>query len=249
MTDSLATAPERLLAATRAGGGHPTVRPKDAASLILLDRSRKVPRVLMGLRHPDHRFMPNVFVFPGGRVEAADRSMPVFGTLDTDSERRLLSGVQRPSPVRARALAAAAIRETFEETGLLLGTTDAGAPEVPGPDWQAFAEHGVYPNLESLTFVMRAITPPGRTKRFDTRFFAADVTDVAARVEGVAGPHAELVELRWMTLAETAKQNLPSITRVVLEEIGARLEAGLSRRPPVPFYSMRHGRFVRAMLD
>ncbi|GGF55890.1 NUDIX hydrolase [Azorhizobium oxalatiphilum] len=227
----------------------PNLRPRDAASLILVDRSRKAPRVLMGRRHPGHRFMPDVFVFPGGRVEASDRAMPVFGMLDGDSERRLMTRVQRPSPLRARALAAAAIRETFEETGLMLGTTEAGPPDVPSEDWQAFATHGVYPNLESLTFMMRAITPPRRIKRFDTRFFLADVSEVAARVEGVAGPDAELVELRWLTLPETEKLELPNITRIALRELAARLEARMPRRLPVPFYTMRHGTHVRAELD
>lgn len=228
---------------------HPNVRPRDAASLILVDRSGKTPRILMGLRHPSHRFMPNVFVFPGGRVEACDRAMPVFGTLDTDSERRLMAGVQRPSLGRARAVAAAAIRETYEETGLLIGTTDAGAPEAPAGEWQAFATHGVFPNLEALTFVLRAITPPRRPKRFDTRFFIADVADVGARVEGMVGPQSELIELRWLTIAETEAAELPPITRVVLQEVGARMEAGLRRRDPVPFYSMRRGRFIRTLLD
>lgn len=228
---------------------HPNVRPRDAASLILVDRSGKTPRILMGLRHPSHRFMPNVFVFPGGRVEASDRAMPVFGTLDGDSERRLMAGVQRPTVSRARALGAAAIRETFEETGLLIGTTEAGAPEAPEGDWQAFATHGVYPNLEALTFVLRAITPPRRPKRFDTRFFIANVNDVAARVEGMVGPQSELIELRWLTIAETEAAELPAITRVVLQEVGARMEAGLRRRDPVPFYTMRRGRFVRTLLD
>lgn len=249
MTDSSPDLAQRLTDAERLRQDTPNLRPRDAASLILLDRSRKVPRVLMGLRHPGHRFMPNVFVFPGGRVEASDRAMPVFGMLDSDSERRLMSQVQRPSPMRARALAAAAIRETFEETGLMLGTTEAGAPEAPTEDWHPFAAHGVYPNLEQLSFVMRAITPPRRVRRFDTRFFLADVTDVAARVEGVAGPDAELVELRWLTLADAAKLQLPTITRTVLQEVSNRLEARFPQRLPVPFYSVRHGKFVRALLD
>ncbi len=253
MTAPAMTAPapdlaERLTEAERRRD-HPNVRPRDAASLILVDRSRKAPRVLLGLRHADHRFMPSVFVFPGGRVETCDRAMPVYGTLDADSERRLMAQVQRPSALRARALAAAAIRETFEETGLLLGTTDAGSPEAPAGEWRAFSEHGVFPNLESLTFVARAITPPRRPKRFDTRFFLADASDVAARVDGMVGPQSELTELRWLTLAETEALELPTITRVVLQEVGARIEAGLPRRAPVPFYSMPRSRFVRALLD
>lgn len=227
----------------------PNVRPKDAASLVLLDRSGKQPRVLMGLRHPGHRFMPNVFVFPGGSVELTDKAMPVHGVLDTDSERRLGQHVSRPSATRGRALAAAAIREMYEETGLMLGTTEAGAPEVPAESWKMFGEKGVFPDLEALTFVFRAITPPRRPKRFDTRFFVADVNAICATVEGMVGPSSELIETRWLTFAETEKAELPAITRVILEELHTRLDAGFRRGLPVPFYSMHRGRFVRVALD
>jgi len=239
---------QRLTAAERRQDW-PNVRPSDAAALILLDRSGKQPRVLMGLRHPGHRFMPNVFVFPGGRMEASDRNMPVFGMLDADSDRRLQQSVSRASASRPRALAAAAIREMYEETGLLVGTKEAGAPVCPADSWKAFEEHALFPNLESLTFVLRAITPPRRPKRFDTRFFTADISAVNAKVEGMVGPESELIETRWLTFAETEKAELPTITRVILDEVQARLEAGFGSRLPVPFYSMHHGRFVRAVLD
>ena len=106
---------------------------------ILLDRSKRKPKDLMGRRHPGHKFLPGVFVFPGGRVAPADRVMVAAGTLDPLVERRLMQRVQRPSLQRARAMAMAAIRETFEETGLLLGSRDFGAPEAPadGPSTDA----------------------------------------------------------------------------------------------------------------
>src|SRR4051794_18484273 len=111
------------------------VRPKDAATLILIDRTAKKPKVLMGRRHAGHKFMPGKFVFPGGRIEPGDRRMVATGALHPRIEDRLLARVQRPTSQRARALALAAIRETFEETGLLLGTTEFRAPDVavPGP--------------------------------------------------------------------------------------------------------------------
>ena len=117
----------------------PNVTPKDAATLILIDRTRKTPKLLMGRRHEGHKFMPGKYVFPGGRIEAWDRRMVAAGALDPKVEERLMARVQRPTASRARALALAAIRETFEETGLLLGTTEHGAPEIEieGP-WGAF---------------------------------------------------------------------------------------------------------------
>ncbi|WP_231711046.1 NUDIX hydrolase [Xanthobacter dioxanivorans] len=165
----------------------PNVRPNDAATLILIDRKGKSPRVLMGRRHPKLKFMPGVFVFPGGRLEKADRAMPVYGVLDPDSERRLMTRVQRPTLTRARGLAAASIREMYEETGLLIGTRELGAPEAPSTDWSVFEERGVFPDLGALTYVARAITPPRRPRRFDTRFFAADAGAVCDEVPGLVG--------------------------------------------------------------
>jgi 8-oxo-dGTP pyrophosphatase MutT (NUDIX family) len=132
----------------------PNVRPSDAATLIILDRSGPAPRVLMGRRHPGHKFMPGKFVFPGGRIEDGDRRMNVTGSLSEACEARLMARVQRPSMGRARALALAAIRETFEETGLAFGSKEFGAPDNPPPGpWTEFAAHGVYPDLEAVTFI------------------------------------------------------------------------------------------------
>src|SRR5919112_285012 len=123
---------DRLTSAER-DRGFPNVRPRDAATLIIIDRTSRTPKVLMGRRHAGHKFMPGKFVFPGGRIELGDRSMPVAGALHARAEQALMARVQRPSVQRCRALALAAIRETFEETGLLLGTKEHGAPEtVPG---------------------------------------------------------------------------------------------------------------------
>lgn len=227
----------------------PNVRPSDAATMIILDRSGKVPKVLMGKRHPGHKFMPGKFVFPGGRVDPEDRRMAAAGALDQACEQRLMARVVRPTAARARALGLAAIRETFEETGLLFGTAEHGAPtNAPGGVWSDFAARGIYPDLESLTFVARAITPPRRPKRFDTRFFTVDAAQAAAKVEGVVGPDSELVEIVSVTFEEALRLDLPTITQVILKEIAARLDAGFGRHLPVPFYWEKNGAFVREAL-
>jgi 8-oxo-dGTP pyrophosphatase MutT (NUDIX family) len=226
--------------------GHANIRPKDAATLMILDHSGATPKILMGRRHPGHKFMPNKFVFPGGRIEPCDRQMPVAGVLDRHVEDRLMRRVTRPSIAKARALALAAIRETFEETGLLLGTKEFGAPQAPaGSPWEAFAAHGVHPTLEGMHFIARATTPPQRPRRFDTRFFVCQRTSVAHTVEGMVGENSELIDLAWVTLAETADMELPVITRVVLEELGHALEAGFSPHRPVPYYLEKNRKFIR----
>jgi 8-oxo-dGTP pyrophosphatase MutT (NUDIX family) len=227
---------------------HPNLRPRDAATLILLDRAGPVPKVLMGRRHDSHKFMPGKFVFPGGRVERYDGRMPAVGQLAAEVETRLLRGVQRPSAVKARAFALAAVRETCEETGVLLGRHRDVAPIVPAESWRAFAEASIYPDLTCLHFVARAITPPRRARRFDTRFFAADAEAIGHRIDDIVGAHTELVELVWVPIEEAKHLDLPTITQVVLDELQRRTAAGLGPELPVPFYRMRRGRFTREML-
>ena len=224
---------------------HPVMRPKDSASLIILDRGGAEPKVLLGRRHEGHAFMPGRLVFPGGRVEAADARMPSASELDPQAVAKLMQGA---SARKARALALAAIRETFEETGLMLGVKRDPPPAAPGDMWSAFAVAGIYPDLAALQFVGRAITPPGLSRRFDTRFFAVDAQAITYRTDGIVGPQAELVELLWAPLAGTQELGLHTITAVILEELEARAAAGMGHGLPVPCYRMKNRRFVRELL-
>jgi len=226
----------------------PNLRPKDAATLILIDHSAPIPKVLLGKRHHGHKFLPGKYVFPGGGLEPADQRMPTARPLEHHAEQRLMRAVKRPSAIKARALALAALRETYEETGLLLGAPATGASEVPPGPWAAFGQAHILPDLAAIHFVARAITPPRRPKRFDTRFFAADAGAIARRVDGMIGPEAELVELVWMPIDEARHLDVPAITAVVLEELEERIAAGLGHDLPVPFYQMLHRRFVRELL-
>jgi 8-oxo-dGTP pyrophosphatase MutT (NUDIX family) len=226
----------------------PNLRPKDAATLILMDHSGPVPKVLLGKRHHGHKFMPGKYVFPGGGVEPADQTMTVARPLDRHAEQCLMRAVKRASPVKARALALAAIRETYEETGLLLGAPTSDPSVAPPGPWAAFTRAQVLPDLAAIHFVARAVTPPRRPKRFDTRFFAADTNAIALRIDGMIGPDAELVELVWMPIAQARQLDMPAITAVVLEELEMRIAAGLGHDLPVPFYQMLHRQFVRVLL-
>ncbi|WP_420102512.1 NUDIX hydrolase [Bosea sp. (in: a-proteobacteria)] len=225
------------------------LKPKDAATMLIIDRSLVRPKVLMGKRHAGHKFMPGKYVFPGGRLDEGDRRMVATGAVPQVCEDRLLKRVQRPSLGKARALALAAIRETFEETGLLFGSDEFGAPEAAPPgSWSEFAAHGVFPDLSAVTFVARAVTPPRRPKRFDTRFFTIDASAVAKTVEGVVGPDSELVDLVWVDFDEARELDLPTITKVIIQEVEARIEAGFGPWLPVPFYWEKRGSFVREEL-
>lgn len=217
----------------------PNVRPRDAATLIILDHSGGQPKVLLGRRHDSHKFMPGKFVFPGGRVERGDHVMSAAKPLHSEIEDKLAARLRRPAPRLARALALAAIRETFEETGLALGVSER-APPAPAGAWARFAATNVTPALDGLDFIARAITPPHRPKRFDTRFLVADAELIRHQEPGLVGPEAELVELVWMALEEAASLDMPAITRIVLKELAAAMRGGLAKNRPRPFFYERN---------
>ena len=228
----------------------PAPRPRDAATLILIDRSGPVPKVLLGRRHRGHVFMPGKYVFPGGRVEPHDRHVPVVGRLDPAIEQKLMRHVSRPSRDKARGLAVAAIREVFEETGLLVGrkVEDAPAPVPADGPIDPFAAAGARPDLSGLHLIARAITPPGRPRRFDARFFAADAELIVHQVDGVVHPEAELVELTWLPVAQARELDIPPVTKRVLTELEARVAAGFGHELPVPFYRVLRKKFTCVML-
>jgi len=130
----------------------------------------------------------------------------------------------------------------------VLGVPTTETVKVPAGPWSGFAEAKILPDLSALRFIGRAITPPGRVRRFDARFFTLDANAIAHRVEGVTGPEAELVELVWMPLTDAKQLDMPAVTGVMLEELDARIADGFGHDLPVPFYSMPRGRFKRELL-
>ncbi|HYC57719.1 MAG TPA: NUDIX hydrolase [Candidatus Binatia bacterium] len=218
MTDKLPDPPSHVPRAA--------IRPKDAATLILVRRDGPVPRILMGQRSRGHVFMPDKWVFPGGRVDPADVRAPAAAELAPLVERRLAEGNVRR---RARAFALAAVRETFEETGLVVGAAGTLHGRVPA-SWSVYASHGAAPDLSRFAYVARAITPPHRPRRFDARFFYAHAEEVLLDDR----PHAsgqELLHVEWFGLDEAEKLDLPSVTRFVIGEVRRRL-AGEENEPP-----------------
>ena len=215
---------------------HPQVqRPKDSATLILVRRDGPHPRVLMGQRSGGHAFMPNKYVFPGGRLDAADARVTPAHDLHPATLAKLMARMHgRPSAARARGLATAAVRETWEETGLLFG--------------RARIEDA--PDLSGLTLFMRAITPPGRTRRYDSRFFVADAGAVSNRDAPHHDGGGELLTLSWLTLDEIAGLDLPLITIDALNRLKPFLDRG--ELPPADcpasFQHFRANRWVEEAL-
>jgi len=229
-------------------GAGKSQRPRDAATLVIVDTTTGEPRLLMGRRRASQVFMPNKVVFPGGRVDDGDRHLPSASELaDCEQAKLLLEMKGYPSALRARALAMAALRETFEETGMIIGCPiPAQADE--GERTSPFSEHGVHPALGELCLFARAITPPGRTRRYDTRFFCVSAGAVTREVPA---PDDELRDVSWFSIADTSGLDLPPITRVIIEDLSDRLEAGPlgPLASSIPFYHQRHGSFRRELLS
>jgi 8-oxo-dGTP pyrophosphatase MutT (NUDIX family) len=219
----------QLLTRRTERGIYPNSRPRDAATLIIIDGSSGTPKLLMGQRHMGHRFMPGKFVFPGGRVEPKDYTDPQRFPLTPAARTKLLRWVKGAAHIgRARALVNAALRETQEETGVVLAA-NGEPPDSP------------------LAFLARAITPPGRPRRFDTRFFVLPATAIAERTEIVDG---EFSAIHWLSLAEARDADLPLITRVILDDLEERWADGrlADHGLPVPFYFKRGACFHRRLL-
>lgn len=189
---------------------------RDAATIILVRDADSNPRILMGRRGKKAAFMPSKYVFPGGAVDPDDETIAFHTPIDPTSHQRL----SEDSPRGPDALAAAAIRELWEETGLILGAR--GAWDSPPQDWRDFAAAGYVPSAAGLSFVFRAITPPGRTRRFDARFFTADARYLANDPDNLP-TDGELSELAWLPLPEVRKLDMPFVTEVVLAEIARSL--------------------------
>lgn len=185
------------------------VEPRDAASLVLVRDGAASPEVLVGRRPLAARFMPGVYVFPGGAVDDTDFALESEHPLAEDVEARLRR--QATTPI-ARALPWTAVRETWEETGLLIGATGTVSGEPGCPAVKAFADAGLAPDLGALDYLMRAVTPPYIPIRFNTRFFIAD----GAAARGPLQPCPELEDVGWRPIPEVLDLEIVNVTEIVL---------------------------------
>ncbi|HVI89909.1 MAG TPA: hypothetical protein VM659_16515 [Dongiaceae bacterium] len=200
------------------------VRPVDAASVVLIRQgSRGEPEVLLGRRHMKSGFLPDIYVVPGGRVDDADNLASGFNEALHPAIRRMLDsgGSRRPVAAFLRAV----LRETHEETGLLVGRPlrNAAADAAPfrtEPIWQAYHTAGLRPDFGDFDFLLRAITPVTSRRRYNTRFFLAD----GALAHGTLTGNGELEDLGWRRKGELAGMNIVDVTHAVLAEAFGRWE-------------------------
>ncbi len=225
------------------------VKPRNAATIILVDGPPDDPKVLMGKRNKALKFMPGALVFPGGSIDRNDGSVPSNDSLSPQTDVRLQSNMRGKSTTRgARALAIAAIRETAEESGLLLG--EAGKFNYSHPDWELFQQNNIVPSLSGIRLFARAVTPPDLARRFDTWFFVVRKSAIAHTPKGGFAPSGELEELQWISPHKAVSENTREITRIMLVELLNRLreDPDLSDDYPSPYYHAIRGKFQRSVI-
>lgn len=225
------------------------VRPKNAASIILIKGEPGNEKIVMGRRNKALKFMPGAMVFPGGRVDRGDGRIQTADRLDPAIHQKLLMHMRgKPAQSSAHALGVAAIRELAEETGLLIGEPTDTPPKHA--DWQMFADKSLAPSVSKLRLVARAITPPGVHRRFDTWFFAMRLEDHHHVPDEGFVSSGELEDLHWISPREAMGSDTREITRVILVELMSRLrdDPYLSPDFPAPAYSTRADRFLRKLM-
>lgn len=212
-------------------------RPRIASTIVLTHGPKDNPHILMGQRSSKHDFMPSVYVFPGGRVDRGDSFVDYAGDLSPRTEMIMEAAF---TPRKARAVVLASVRETYEETSLLLGTAGATTRNINHPSWDAFRKAGLKPTLDGIEVFGRAVTPPHRHKRFDAWFFVKHL-DTPSLPE--IADSAELLNVGWFTFDEIWKLELQRATQMMLKVLQQYLT--YDRPPQHIFYShARHGKFL-----
>ena len=190
-------------------------RPADSAALVLIRAgSRGEDEVLLGRRHQKSHFMPSVYVFPGGRLAPGDRHPSGF---PEPAPEPAPQGADKQTATALIRYRRAALRETFEETGLLLADSDRGTAGPAQTDqvvWQAYRRAGVVPAFGALKLIARAITPGFSPTRFHNRFFLAD----GALASGTLGGDGELDDLAWVPVSQALTMKMARVGYRVLHE-------------------------------
>ncbi len=221
---------------------------------MLIRSTARGEEVLLGRRHPKSRFMPNIYAFPGGRLSPKDGRPSGFSERFSAQPDGLDAGTRR----RLARFVRAALRETFEETGLLVASerTRGGAVVTPksadGRVWAAFRRAGLQPAFAELRLVARAITPAASPLRFHTRFFLADGSLASGRIDG----DGELVDIAWVPLEKAKTLPMAQVGGYVLRQalaarsrpgpavlfrwVGTEMRLVVTHRPVQPRRSVHH---------
>ena len=227
------------------------VVPAPAATVVLLrDRPAGSVDVLLMQRHHKSKFAAGDFVFPGGKLEVDDNPEDAVrwcAGLDLAGAARTL-GLEQ-APAMALAYWIGAIRETFEESGVLLATTGDGGPVRLPPAriaeyrraiqadnrafWTMIKDEKLRLATDRLVYFAHWITPDDQPLRFDTRFFATPMPEG----QDAVGDDHEMISLRWLAPREALEAQQrgeislrnPTVKNLMLFEGAASAADALAR--------------------
>ncbi len=215
-------------------------RPRDAASLVLIRCGPTGPQVLLGRRNAALAFMPGYFVFPGGRIGPEDRQDSGF----VEEIPLPIVGIDKRSSNLMKPLARAALRETYEETGLMVAQALPKSSRKPEPKrqgiWRNYSVSGLAPAFGSLQLCARAITPTDEPRRFDTRFFVADGNLTHGTLRG----SGELEDLGWYHLSDLTDLPMVDVSQLVLREAWLRISSAPRTQPAITLFSWQRGKRI-----
>jgi 8-oxo-dGTP pyrophosphatase MutT (NUDIX family) len=199
------------------------VRARDAASLILLRGAGRDLELLVGRRPLSVRFMPGVYVFPGGAVDAED-ARPWQTEIDEGF-----------FPPRLMRCARAALRETWEESGVFFGRAETAPATLQSANLvaEAYAAAGVAAAFDRLTYIGRAITPARVFRRFNTRFFLGHGDNAIGEPRSTD----ELEDVRWHPIGRHPLEPFRDVSQFMLARAVAVYGGNDSSQPPL-FYTV-----------
>ncbi|MEC9247894.1 MAG: NUDIX hydrolase [Pseudomonadota bacterium] len=193
----------------------------NAASLVIHRTKNGKSEILMGRRGNKARFKPGVYVFPGGMVEPADGKAKPKKRLNAKHKRYMAVGM---SNYGANMLAMTAVREAYEEVGLILGSKgDVG--QVNQKSWQAFKTMGLSPDLSKLDYLGRAITPSFQPIRFHARFFSVPFEDLEGKIAG----DGVLEDVRWINVNKYNDFEMMKVQHMIIETLKEKLRTGKTK--------------------
>ncbi|HON78790.1 MAG TPA: hypothetical protein PK544_09890 [Spirochaetota bacterium] len=222
-------------------------RPRSAATLMILrngvNGGGQSPEVLMLLRHPGNKFVPLNYVYPGGAVDEEDTAGDIIDRCRGIVPLEAMNIIpEAKTPEYAMGFWIAAIRETFEETGILYAVNSNGDPvTLSGPEekerfsryrreihekklslYSMLEREGLFPDAGRIFFFSRWITPPFSSIRYDAHFFVAGFPEG----QDVRHDGKELTEHVWISPAEALAKYRQGNFRMVLPTVETIREAG-----------------------
>ncbi|MAH88690.1 MAG: hypothetical protein CMJ06_01365 [Pelagibacterales bacterium] len=217
-------------------------KPKDASTLIIIKNVKEKICVLMGQRSMKSKFMPGIFVFPGGVIEKDDSIAFKFFKLKANKAINQ-KALKSYSNIHSQSLLLAAIRETAEETGLYLAKKKNNLNKSfinSDSTWYDFTEKSYIPSTNKLFFFGRAITPSKLKIRFHARFFLAFYDDFIGKIK----TNGELDNIGWLSLKQAKNKKIADVTEFMLDEI-IKLNkdfSDISNKKDFPMFTWRNNK-------